>query len=73
MFSRCKKNVLLHLIMTCSNLVDYAFCEQNWNIYSFSLYLVDPASNICLSQKIKPSINVHGQYNGTANRSLNQL
>ena len=38
---------LLQLITTCSSLVDYTF----WNICLF-LYLVDRASNICLSQRL---------------------
>ena len=39
---------------------------------SFSLYLVDSASNILIS-KIKSCISVHGQYNETEDSSLNQL
>ena len=39
---------------------------------SFSLYLVDSASNILIS-KIKSCISVHGQYNETEDSPLNQL
>ena len=39
---------------------------------SFSLYLIDFASNIFVS-KIKSCISVHGQYNETEDSSLNQL
>ena len=37
-------------------------------------YLVDPASSICLSQRLShASLSTHGRYSETANGSLNQL
>lgn len=37
-------------------------------------YLVDPASNICLSQRLSHAgLSTHGRYSETANGSLNQL
>lgn len=37
-------------------------------------YLVDPASNICLSQRLSHAgLSAHGRYSETANGSLNQL
>ncbi|RXN19373.1 microtubule cross-linking factor 1 [Labeo rohita] len=39
-----------------------------------SCYLVDPASNICLSQRLSHAgLSAHGRYSETANGSLNQL
>ena len=41
---------------------------------SQSGYLVDPASSICLSQRLShASLSTHGRYSETANGSLNQL
>ena len=40
----------------------------------FGGYLVDPASSICLSQRLShASLSTHGRYSETANGSLNQL
>ena len=39
-----------------------------------ALYLVDPASSICLSQRLSHAcLSTHGRYSETANGSLNQL
>ena len=39
-----------------------------------SPYLVDPASSICLSQRLSHAcLSTHGRYSETANGSLNQL
>lgn len=41
---------------------------------TLSSYLVDPASNICLSQRLSHAgLSAHGRYSETANGSLNQL
>ena len=72
-FSRCKKNLLLKLIMTYSNLVNFTFCEQNWNIY-FSPFLPGRSCQWrMLVSKIKPCKSMCDQYSETANSSLNQL
>ena len=42
--------------------------------FATSSYLVDPASNICLSQRLSHAgLSAHGRYSETANGSLNQL
>ena len=42
--------------------------------YFITGYLVDPASSICLSQRLShASLSTHGRYSETANGSLNQL
>ena len=59
--------------MTYSNLVNFTFCEQNWNIY-FSPFLPGRSCQLCMFVlKIKPCKSMCGQYNETANSSLNQL
>ena len=67
-FFRCKKN-------TSSTNYDLQWFGRLCQLehLSFSLYLVDPASIYMLVSKIKPCISVHGQYNETADSSLNQL
>ena len=58
--------------MTYSNLVNHTFYERNGNTYLFCL--VDPASSICLSQRLSQvCVGTHWQYSETANSSLNQL
>ena len=47
--------------------------RPSWSGGQFG-YLVDPASSICLSQRLShASLSTHGRYSETANGSLNQL
>ena len=59
MFSRCKKNLLLQLFITCSSLVDYAFHERKCSIYLFlSTWLILPVTYAYLKDSVQFSRSV---------------
>ena len=54
--------------------VKYELRQGCFHITATRSYLVDPASSICLSQRLSHAcLSTHGRYSETANGSLNQL
>ena len=72
LFSKCKEKFILNYDLQERGKL--YLCEQTRYISLFSLYLVDPCSNMCLSQRLSHAcLSMHGQYSETANRSSDQL